>query len=334
MRTISVINQKGGVGKTTSSVNIAAALAGMGKRVCVIDMDPQAHASLHLGVTVDEGGKSMYHVLTEEVPLAEIREEVSPNLFVCPADLDLAAAEMELSGEVGREIILRDRLQSDDVDFDFLIIDCPPSLGVLTLNALTSTKEVFLPLQPHFLALHGLSKLLKTVDIVARRLNKGLRLSGLMYCMCESSTRLATEVINDVEAFFESERDRESVWSNVTSFQTKIRRNIRLAEAPSFGQSIFQYAPTSNGAEDYLNLAMEVLAQDASVAVPSYQVHQLKVTLPVEDSKPTPPKPSEKKTGEHKPTAASPSPASSIPASPMPASSVGELQQTPEKLPA
>jgi len=268
MRTISMINQKGGVGKTTSSVNLAAALADMGQRVCLIDMDPQAHASLHLGVTTGESGQSMYHVLTEEVPLSAVRVEAAPRLFVCPADLDLAAAEMELSGEVGREIILRDRLQEDSESFDYLIIDCPPSLGVLTLNALTSTKEVFLPLQPHFLALHGLSKLLKTIDIVARRLNKGLHLSGLLYCLCDASTRLASEVINDVEEFFQAERGGGEVWSQVTSFQTKIRRNIRLAEAPSFGQSIFQYAPTSHGAEDYRNLAVEVLAQAAAEAAP------------------------------------------------------------------
>jgi chromosome partitioning protein len=261
MRTIAMINQKGGVGKTTSSVNLSAALSRLGYRVCLIDMDPQAHASLHLGVSVGDGGKSMYHVLTEEVPLAEVRVEVSPGLFVCPADLDLAAAEMELSGEVGREIILRDRLQEDTETFDYLIIDCPPSLGVLTLNALTSTKEVFLPLQPHFLALHGLSKLLKTIDIVARRLNRGLHLSGLIYCLCDASTRLATEVIRDVEEFFQSERGGSEVWSQVVSFQTKIRRNVRLAEAPSFGQSIFDYAASSHGAEDYMGLAHEVIAQ-------------------------------------------------------------------------
>jgi len=269
MRTISMINQKGGVGKTTSSVNLAAALAGMGQRVCLIDMDPQAHATLHLGVSVGDNGQSMYHVLTEETPLASVRVEVAPNLFVCPADLDLAAAEMELSGEVGREIILRDRLQADSETFDFLIIDCPPSLGVLTLNALTTTKEVFLPLQPHFLALHGLSKLLKTIDIVARRLNKGLRLSGLLYCLCDASTRLASEVINDVEEFFRAERGGSEVWSEVTSFRTKIRRNIRLAEAPSFGQSIFQYSPNSHGAEDYRNLALEVLEQTAGHSLPA-----------------------------------------------------------------
>jgi chromosome partitioning protein len=269
MRTISMINQKGGVGKTTSSVNLAAALANLGHRVCLIDMDPQAHATLHLGVALNESGQSMYHVLTDEVPLAAVRVQVAPNLYVCPADLDLAAAEMELSGEVGREIILRDRLQDDSETFDFLLIDCPPSLGVLTLNALTSTKEVFLPLQPHFLALHGLSKLLKTIDIVARRLNKGLRLSGLLYCLCDTSTRLASEVINDVEEFFQAERGGTEVWSHVTSFHTKIRRNIRLAEAPSFGQSIFQYAPNSHGAEDYLNLAHEVLEQSAAETWPT-----------------------------------------------------------------
>jgi len=280
MRTISVINQKGGVGKTTTAVNVSAALAGMGKKVLLLDMDPQAHASLHLGIALEEGEPSMYHVLTEEAPLEKIAHHVCPNLWVCPAHIDLAAAEMELSGEVGREIILRDRIQELEQEYDFLIIDCPPSLGVLTLNALTSTKEVYLPLQPHFLALHGLSKLLKTIGIVAKRLNKGLHLSGVMYCMCESATRLATEVIQDVEDFFTAERDRETVWNNAVSFQSKIRRNIRLAESPSFGQSIFQYAPSSNGAEDYLNLAMEVLEQGGETFDEPYRVKQLRLTMP------------------------------------------------------
>jgi len=179
MRSIAIINQKGGVGKTTTAVNLSAALAEAGFRVCLMDLDPQAHASLHLGVTVADDEYSMYHVLTEETTLAEARRQVDDHLWVVPAHLDLAAAEMELAGEVGREIILRDKLADDckqlaedKESFDFLIVDCPPSLGVLTLNALTAVHEVFLPLQPHFLALHGLSKLLRTIEIVAKRLNK------------------------------------------------------------------------------------------------------------------------------------------------------------------
>jgi chromosome partitioning protein len=180
--------------------------------------------------------------------------------------LDLAAAEMELAGEVGREVILRDRIEGEPASHDFLIIDCPPSLGVLTLNALTAVDEVFLPLQPHFLALHGLSKLLRTIEVVAKRLNPSLRLEGIVLCMYESSTRLAAEVSRDVEEFLEASAAQSPVWASAKFFQTKIRRNIRLAEAPSFGQSIFDYAPNSHGAEDYLSLAREVLASDVSAS--------------------------------------------------------------------
>lgn len=259
MRKIAIINPKGGVGKTTTAVNLSAALAEAGKRVWLIDLDPQAHASLHLGFALDEGMPSMYDVLTEQIPIEQVRHEVDHNLWISPAHIDLAAAEMELAGEVGREIILRDRLSEADGDFDYVIFDCPPSLGVLTLNALTTAGEVFLPLQPHFLALHGLSKLLRTIDLVARRLNRELRLSHLIYCMFESGTRLANEVVSDVDQFFLEQRDEDSPWSDTVSFDTRIRRNIRLAEAPSHGLSIFQYAQSSNGAQDYRSLAMEVM---------------------------------------------------------------------------
>jgi len=261
MRSIAIINQKGGVGKTTTAVNLSSALAEAGKRVCLMDLDPQAHASLHLGLNLNEGEKSMYDLLTDDVSLADIRRKVDENLWIAPAHLDLAAAEMELAGEVGREIILRDKLAEDEEEFDFLILDCPPSLGLLTLNALTAVHEVFLPLQPHFLALHGLSKLLRTVQIVARRLNKELRLTGVMFCMYESGTRLAAEVTSDVNEYFETHVGDDSVWAGAVNFNTRIRRNIRLAEAPSYGQSIFQYSPNSNGAEDYRNLAREVLGE-------------------------------------------------------------------------
>jgi len=266
MRKIAIINQKGGVGKTTTAVNLAAGLAQSGKRVCVLDLDPQAHASLHLGVTLHDGQPSVYDLLCGEASLADVRQNISSNLSVIPTNLDLAAAELELAGEVGREVILRDRIEQDDDDSDFLIIDCPPSLGVLTLNALTAVDEVFLPLQPHFLALHGLSKLLRTIEIVSKRLNPKLRLEGIVLCMYESSTRLAAEVSRDVEEFLQASASQIPVWASAKFFQTKIRRNIRLAEAPSFGQSIFDYAPNSHGSEDYLNLAKEVLATGSSTA--------------------------------------------------------------------
>lgn len=264
MRSIAILNQKGGVGKTTTSVNLAAALAEAGQRVCVMDLDPQAHASLHLGVTLREGEPSVYDVLTGEMQLADVRKELAPNLWLIPAHIDLAAAEVELAGEVGREVILRDKLATDNQTFDYMIIDCPPSLGVLTINALTMVKEVFLPMQPHFLALHGLSKLLRTIEVVSKRLNRGLKLSGVLLCMYDSGTRLAAEVSSDVTEYFTRERTPDCVWSEARTFQTRIRRNIRLAEAPSFGQSIFQYAPQSHGADDYRELAREVMQSAAA----------------------------------------------------------------------
>ncbi len=264
MRTIAIINQKGGVGKTTTAVNLSAALAEAGKRVWLIDLDPQAHASLHLGVAVVDDEPTMYDVLTGGVDLESTCIQVDDNLWLSPSHIDLAAAEMELAGEVGREIILRDAMQNIPIDFDYVILDCPPSLGVLTLNALTSADEVFLPLQPHFLALHGLSKLLKTIELVAKRLNPELVLSSVLYCLYDSGTRLASEVVSDVEQFLIDERSTNSVWSNAQSFDTRIRRNIRLAEAPSYGQSIFKYSTDSNGAQDYRSLAMEVVQQTRS----------------------------------------------------------------------
>ena len=264
MRSIAVINQKGGVGKTTSSVNLASALANAGKKVCLMDLDPQAHASLHLGITAVDGEASMYEILCGEATLEQARIRINDNLCVVPANLDLAAAELELAGEVGREMILRDRVEDDPEDFDYMILDCPPSLGVLTVNALVAVGEVFLPLQPHFLALHGLSKLLRTIEVVSRRLNSGLRLSGVMLCMYDSNTRLAAEVSTDLDEFFTVSEGTREFFREAKYFETKIRRNIRLAEAPSFGKSIFDYSPESNGAADYQSLADEVIAQESS----------------------------------------------------------------------
>jgi chromosome partitioning protein len=266
MRSIAILNQKGGVGKTTTAVNLSAALAEAGNRVCLIDLDPQAHATLHLGVTPGEQGGSIYEVLLGEAKLADVRRKIDENLSLVGSHIDLAAAEVELVGVVGREVILRDQLaemlgqHSDDgqSNFDYLLIDCPPSLGILTLNALSAVGEVLLPLQPHFLALHGLSKLMQTIDLVSRRLNPRLKLAGVVLCQYESATRLAGEVAHDVAEFFDSQRAKPTPWSAARIFQTRIRRNIRLAEAPSFGQSIFRYAGDSNGAEDYRALAEEL----------------------------------------------------------------------------
>jgi len=260
MRSIAVMNQKGGVGKTTTAVNLSAALAATGQRVCLVDLDPQAHATLHLGLEPARDGRSIYDVLTGETTLEEALHPAGDNLWVVGSHIDLAAAEVELAGVVGRELILRDKLAELTKHFDYLFVDCPPSLGILTINALAAVDEVLLPLQPHYLALHGLGKLLQTIELVARRLNDRLQLAGVVYCMFESGTRLAAEVIHDVEEFLANSRRPDAPWAEATIYQTRIRRNIRLAEAPSFGQSIFHYAPDSNGAEDYQHLAQEVLS--------------------------------------------------------------------------
>jgi chromosome partitioning protein len=266
MRRIAIINQKGGVGKTTTAVNLAAALAEQGQRVCVIDLDPQAHATTHLGIEADGKAGSMYDALIHSRPLAEIRKKVGERLWLCPSDINLAAAEVELVGVVGREVILRDLLLQDEGAFDFVFMDCAPSLGVLTLNALAAANEVFIPLQPHFLALHGMGKLLETTALVAKRINPSLRVTGIVLSLFESATRLAQEVVNDLHQYLERARGSNAPWAKARVFSTCIRRNIKLAECPSFGQSIFQYAPTCHGAHDYLNLAREVLGEAAVVS--------------------------------------------------------------------
>ena len=265
MRRIAIINQKGGVGKTTTAVNLAAALAEAGRRVCVIDLDPQAHATTHLGVEPDGELPSMYDVLVNNKPLAEVRREVGERLYLAGSDINLAAAEVELAGVVGREVILRDALRQDGDAFDFVLMDCAPSLGVLTLNALSAANEVFIPLQPHFLALHGLGKLLETTALVSKRINPELKVTGIVLCLYEASTKLTQEVIGDLQEYLERSRAATVPWSAARVFERRIRRNIKLAECPSFGQSIFGYAPKCPGAADYRDLAREVLGTAAVV---------------------------------------------------------------------
>jgi chromosome partitioning protein len=266
MRSIAVANQKGGVGKTTTSVNLAAALARAGRRVCLVDLDPQAHATLHAGVLPGSYAVSAYDVLVAGQPLAAATVPAGENLWVVPSHIDLSAVEMALTGRNGREGILRQRIEADPrcmgaagvEPFDFMVIDCPPSLGLLSLNAMAAVDEVLLPLQPHFLALHGLSKLLETIELVAEHVNPRLRLLGVVLCMYEAGTRLAAEVGSDVQSFFASSEKKHPAWASAQVFETRVRRNIRLAEAPSFGQSIFDYASDSHGAADYAALATEV----------------------------------------------------------------------------
>src|SRR6059058_4732453 len=239
MRRIAIINQKGGVGKTTTAVNLAAALAECGQRVCVLDLDPQAHATSHLGIEPDGKTPSMYDVLVNSTPLASVRRQVADNLWVAGSDINLAAAEVELAGVVGREVILRDLLLQDEGAFDFVFMDCGPSLGVLTLNALACSSEVFIPLQPHFLALHGMGKLLETTSLVAKRINPALKVTGIVLTLFESSARLSREVVQDLTSFFERVRGTAAPWSQAQIFNSRIRRNVKLAECPSHGKSIF-----------------------------------------------------------------------------------------------
>jgi len=259
MRIIAFMNQKGGVGKTTTTANLAAALAEQGKRVCMVDLDPQAHLTINYGVNPSPELVSLYHVLVDGQSLLSAMQNVGQNLALVPGSIDLAAAEVELVNIPGRETLLKNRLESAELDFDFAVLDCPPSLGLLTINALAVAQEVIIPMQPHFLALQGVGKLLETVALVSRQVNPGLKVSGIALTMFDSQTKLSTEVVSDLKAFIEEAAGKNLPWSNARIFTSRIRRNIKLAESPSFGQTILQYDSSSHGASDYRALAMEVL---------------------------------------------------------------------------
>jgi chromosome partitioning protein len=255
LRTIAVLNQKGGVGKTTTVVNVAAALAAAGRKVVAIDLDPQAHLTIHLGVEPQTIQAGAYEVLTQSADFTQSLTPVRPNLWLLAANINLVGAETELVSVVGREIILREAMQACQDQFDFCLIDCAPSLGLLSLNALVAAQEVLIPLQPHFLALQGFGKLLQTVDLVNKRINPRIRVTGVLLCMYDTRASLPNEVRADIERFLTNARGSNSAWAQAKILPTFIRRNIKLAEAPSYGKTIFEYDPTCNGAEDYRKVA-------------------------------------------------------------------------------
>lgn len=249
-RIIAIANQKGGCGKTTTAVNLSAALSKLGKKVLLIDFDPQGNAGLHLGIQIYDLEASMYNVLVDPERMIQsvFHSTLVEGLTIAPSNIELSGAEVELVNIIGRESALKDSMNNVEEDFDYIIIDCPPSLGLLTLNALTTAKEVFIPVQTEYFALEGMKKLLKTISVVAKRLNHQLDITGVIPTMYDSRTNLSQAIMEKIIEFFQDK-----------VFESKIRKNVRLAEAPSFGLPIDLHSPHSYGAMDYYNLAEEVI---------------------------------------------------------------------------
>ncbi len=287
-RIIAMLNQKGGVGKTTSAVNLGAAIAQLGKRVCLVDLDPQAHLTLHLGIDAAQIAHTVYDVLIDPERAAEeaVIEGARPNLDTLLAEVDLAGAETELTTVAERESVLKRKLAPIVDRYDLVIIDCPPSLGLLTLNALTCATEIVVPMQAHFLALQGVGRLLETVGLVGQSVNPRLRVSGIILCMHEGQTTLAREIVADLDEFFRAARTEDVPWRDCRVLRPPIRRDIKLAEAPSFGQTIFDYAPWCRGALDYRKLAEHLLKagpdsnRPAPAAVPTITIEPKSITSP------------------------------------------------------
>lgn len=248
-RIIAIANQKGGVGKSTTAINLSASLAGLGKKVLIADMDPQGNATSGLGIQRDENSKCVYNVLIDGEPLKSVIKSTEiEHLFAVPATIQLAGAEIELVSALSRENKLKKAFATISNDFDYVIIDCPPSLGLLTLNALTAATDILIPIQCEYYALEGLSKLLDTISLVTNNLNADLNIIGVLLTMQDGRTKLSEQVINEVRKYFGEK-----------AFKTVIPRNVRLSEAPSFGQPINLYDPSSRGAWAYNELAKEVV---------------------------------------------------------------------------
>ena len=255
---IAICNQKGGVGKTTTSINLSAYLAMAGKKVMLIDLDPQANATSGSGLNKHDIQKSTYHILLEELKISDILQKtIVDNLWVAPANLDLTGAEVELVGALGREYRLKRALQSEKEKFDFIIIDSPPSLGLLTINGLCAADSVIVPVQCEYYALEGLTQLHNTIKLVKENLNPQLTIEGVLLTMADFRTNLTKEVIQEARTHF-----KEKVYNTV------IPRNIRLTEAPSFGKPIALYDKDSLGAEKYEELSREVLGLAVSKVIP------------------------------------------------------------------
>jgi chromosome partitioning protein len=248
-RVLAVVNQKGGVGKSTTAVNLSASLGQAGAKVLLIDLDPQGNATSGFGLNKNQRELCIYNALLGDTPLSEIIEPVEiEHVFVVPATIQLAGAEIELVSAMSREGRLKAIIEPIRRDFEFIIIDCPPSLGLLTINALTATDGLVIPIQCEYYALEGLSKLLDSVRLVKTHLNPQLEVFGVVMTMYDSRTRLAQQVVDEVRDFFEDK-----------VFKTLIPRTVRLSEAPSFGQPVTLYDPNGKGAEAYRNLAKEVM---------------------------------------------------------------------------
>lgn len=243
-KVISISNHKGGVGKTTSAINIGAGLNKLGKKVLLIDLDPQANLSQSLGIIEPEN--NIYGALRGEYSLQPI--EILKGLDLVGSTLDLSGAEVEMSGEAGREYILKELLEPLRSSYDYIIIDSPPSLGLLTLNSFVASDKIFIPIQAQYLALQGVAKLVEVIEKIKRRLNKDLDIGGVFITQYDSRKVLNKDVVETIENHFKSK-----------VFKTKIRDNVALAEAPTQGEDIFRYSPKSNGAEDYLSLCRELL---------------------------------------------------------------------------
>ena len=248
-RIFAVANQKGGVGKTTTTVSLGAALAERGKRVLVVDLDPQGNATMGLGVDGRQFERSVYDVLLNDVPMVDVVEPTGfPNLFVAPATLDLAGVEQELTSVISRELRLKKALASVDGDFDYIFVDCPPSLGLITINAFAAATDIMVPVQTEYYALEGLTQLQRIVDLVQKNLNPALRITKVVLTMYDARNTLSVDVAKEVKKHFTNELCK-----------TVIPRTVRLAEAPSHGQPISVYDPSSKGAKAYKALAEEIL---------------------------------------------------------------------------